>query len=671
MGDKMFESLFRLFSEADLSPHGLCLLWRPELIWLHILSDSAIGLAYYSIPLALAYFVWKRPDVAFGWVFWMFGAFIVACGTTHWVEVWTLWHPDYTAQGLLKMATAIISVATAIMLWPLVPRAIALPSPSMLRRLNDELHEQVRERNRALAVSRESEERYRTLYNKTPVALQSISPDGRLVEVSDEWLKLLGYAREEVIGRPVADFHTPRSAKGLIKEVWPTLLRDGEVSSERQFVKKSGDVLDVVVTGRLERDGQGNIVRALGVVRDITARKQAEEALRREAQERQRAEEALRQAQKMEALGELTGGVAHDFNNLLMVINGNLELLRQKAMPAGADRRIEAIERAVRSGEDLTKKLLSFSRRQALQPKIVDLNHRIPKLADLLRHSLRGDIEIRVDVAPDLWPVEVDPGELELALINLAANARDAMPKGGTFSISGRNVTLHGEDENAGDLTGEFVSIAVTDTGTGIPEDIVQRVFEPFFTTKEVGQGTGLGLSQVYGFARQSDGTATVRSRPGMGTTVTLYLPRSTKSLVPESVEAALQAPQRGLGMVLLVEDNDEVAEVTAALLQQLGYRCERVEGPHPALDKLREGEKFDLVITDLVMPGGMNGIELARTLRGLYPGLPVLLTTGYSSAARDASSEGFPILKKPYHMAALNRAVRHALDERAHRMPS
>jgi two-component system NtrC family sensor kinase len=362
----------------------------------------------------------------------------------------------------------------------------------------------------------------------------------------------------------------------------------------------------------------------------------------------------------------LTGGVAHDFNNLLLVIGANIELLKLRR--ANADRVVGAIERAVARGQSLTRQLLSFSRQQALQPKVLDLHARMPRLIDLLRPSLRGDIEIVTDVAEDLWLVEVDPGELELALLNIAVNARDAMPNGGTLSVSIRNERLDGGSVAPEGLTGEFVRIAVSDTGTGIPPHVLGKVFEPFFTTKQISEGTGLGLSQVHGFATQSGGAPTITSSEGRGTTVTFFLPRSTAPLLPPELEAAAHAPRPASGVVLLVEDNEEVAAASMAMLESLGYSVTWFSAAMRALQHLENGNRVDLILTDIVMPGGVSGIDLARTVRQCYPNVPVLLTTGYSAAARDAAHEGFVLLTKPFQMTALEQVIRSALDQRSQR---
>jgi two-component system NtrC family sensor kinase len=375
--------------------------------------------------------------------------------------------------------------------------------------------------------------------------------------------------------------------------------------------------------------------------------------------ERQRVEMALQQTQRLEVIGRVTGGVAHDFNNLLMIVGGNVELLRSGR--GTLDRVIDRIEQAIAQGESLTRQLLSFSRAQAVQPKVLDLSVWATKLIDMLHPSLRGDIALVADVPDDVWPVEVDPVELELALLNVTVNARDAMPRGGQLILSVRNERLNG----GGGLVGEFVRIAVADTGTGIPAAVLDKVFEPFFTTKEVGKGTGLGLSQVHGFALQAGGRAVVESREGVGTTVSLLLPRSKARLLPLELEIAAQVPARARGTILLVEDNEAVAEVTTIMLESLGYVVVHVSSARQALDYLEEGEHADLVLTDIVMPGQSDGVDLARIVRERYPLLPVLLTTGYSGAARDAANERFVILSKPYRRHSLERFIANALERR------
>jgi CheY-like chemotaxis protein len=364
-------------------------------------------------------------------------------------------------------------------------------------------------------------------------------------------------------------------------------------------------------------------------------------------------------------MGQLTGGVAHDFNNLMMVVGGQAELLRRHLEgDERAQRSLDAIDIAARRGQELTRHLLTFARRQRVNPIALSLSERAKALRELLSTSAGSPVEVRVDLEDALWPVEADVGEFELALINLTVNARDAMPNGGALSISGKNVTLKGGEVDP-ELKGDFVALSVRDTGVGIPADILPRVFEPFFTTKEVSKGTGLGLSQVYGFAQQMGGYCTISSELGVGTSVTIYLPRSHSEPRAEDRDQGPVAEPHG-AYILVVEDNPEVAEVTAALLEQLGNRTRIVTNARAALVALSESELPDLVLTDIVMAGEMDGIDLARRIRQDYPDLPVLLATGYSQAAERLAGE-FPILAKPYQMSELSRAVGMLLERCDH----
>ncbi|MGB7099195.1 MAG: ATP-binding protein [Xanthobacteraceae bacterium] len=376
-----------------------------------------------------------------------------------------------------------------------------------------------------------------------------------------------------------------------------------------------------------------------------------------ELDRREVAEGALRQAQRLEAIGQLTGGVAHDFNNLLMIVSGSAHRLRRDISDEKQVRLLDAITSATQRGESLTRQLLSFSRRQTLQPSVIDLTQWLAELKDMLSRSLRGDIEIRVLTARRPCLVKVDPSELELALLNLAFNARDAMPSGGTLAITAKPIVLRGKAGEEG-LSGDFVAIRIADTGEGIPPDVLSRVFEPFFTTKDVGKGTGLGLSQVYGFARQSGGAATITSTVKRGTAITLFLPRSFEA--PAQLQEPAPAIAAGLpaGTVLLVEDNTEVIEVARGYFADLGFTVKEAISAQEGLDRIERDGDIDLVFSDILMPGGLTGLELAKLLRSRFPRVIVLLTTGYSSSAQDAVREGFEVLQKPYDLAALQRAL-------------
>jgi len=386
--------------------------------------------------------------------------------------------------------------------------------------------------------------------------------------------------------------------------------------------------------------------------------------LRDEMAERARVEETLRHAQKLEALGQLTGGVAHDFNNLLMVITAGLDMLEVHDDPQRREKLMRAMQQAAQRGAGLTRQLLAFSRSRTLRPETVELPRLIGNMSELLDRSLRGDITVKVDLADDLWPVVADPGELELVILNLAVNARDAIKGSGVITITGHNVrdTIDG-------IEGDFVSLSVRDTGTGMSEAIRARVFEPFFTTKDVGKGSGLGLAQVYGFAKQSGGAVTIDSVPGQGTVIALSLPRSHEVASHEESQPrpSAELPSDPERCVLLVEDDVEVASLVEQMLRGIGYDVVHTTNATAALGALANGRRIDLVFSDIMMPGGTNGIALARQIHTRRPTLPVLLTSGFSEAMRgEAEALGISILRKPYGLKELRAAVERQMRDQA-----
>jgi len=382
--------------------------------------------------------------------------------------------------------------------------------------------------------------------------------------------------------------------------------------------------------------------------------------LARELRNRQRETAIFEEGRRLEALGQMTGGVAHDFNNLLMIVQGSADALRRN--PGDAQRHAkltDAILAATARGQALTRQLLAFARRGSNEPTTFRLRERVPHLLELLKPTTRDDINVAIDIPEHIWPVFADMNGLDIALVNLAVNARDAMPEGGRLSVSARNVMLNERLDEGTGLRGDYVAIAVMDTGVGIAPDQIGRVFEPFFTTKPAGKGTGLGLSQVYGFAKQSDGAITVASRPGGGTTFTLYLPRSTRSA------AAADAPANpdiaaGAGHILLVEDNPDVAQVTEAMLVSAGYTVSCSKSARQALDRLAVGETFDVIVSDIVMEG-MSGLELNRRVRDAWPHMAFVLMTGYSESLLAGSPKGVPVLSKPFFQNDLVEAIRAA----------
>ena len=391
--------------------------------------------------------------------------------------------------------------------------------------------------------------------------------------------------------------------------------------------------------------------------------------LEAEIAEREKAQETLREAQKLEAIGLMAGGIAHDFNNLLTVIQGNAEILQGSPLVENDMHSVRAVNRAAERGARLVRQILTFSRRQALKTDLVDLHQRSEELAEMLGRAVRGDVRLIVALSEDIWRVECDVAELEIALMNLCVNARDAMPKGGLVRVEGRNCTLESGAHSIG-LAGDFVALSVTDTGTGIAPDDIKKVFEPFFTTKEIGKGTGLGLSQVYGFAQQTGGMATIDSKLGEGTTVTLYLPRGKSEAVAHTL-LDRSARVRATGVVLLVEDDEDVADVAKNMLKLIGYHPEHVRDGRTALSLLLSGQKVDILFSDIVMPGGMSGLELARKVRQHFPHIPILLSSGYARATGDVYREGFNIIAKPYGADSLAAAIRRTISEGSQETPA
>jgi len=511
------------------------------------------------------------------------------------------------------------------------------------------------ETNEALTQLRDSERNFRLLVQSvTDYAIYMLDPEGTVASWNAGAARIKGYSASEIVGRNYAEFFTPEDRQaGVPARALKIAGTEGRFESEGWRLRRDGTrfwafaVLDAV------RDEEGRLIGFAKITRDMTERREAQLQL-------ERAQQQLAQSQKMEAIGHLTGGIAHDFNNLLMIVSGQVQLMKLRAKEPKDLRALDAIEQAARSGAGLTRQLLTFARRQALNRVTIDLQERLSSFRDLLASSVGGSVKLVMNIKPDVWPVETDPAELELALVNVAVNARDAMPAGGSLTIGTRNVAL--QDTGPNQITGEFVALSLTDNGTGIPPDALSKVFEPFFTTKEVGKGTGLGLSQVYGFARQGGGDAQITSVPGEGTTVTLYLPRSHAVCSPVGLPQAVNDDDiRGKGTILVVEDNTQVGDVSTLLLEQLGYRVRRTERPHAALALLAEENDVVLVFSDIVMPGDMDGLKLAREIQERYPGLPVLLTTGYSSAAERVGTQ-FPIVRKPYDYRILATAVKTAV---------
>lgn len=526
-----------------------------------------------------------------------------------------------------------------------------------LRALNMELEDRVQERTTQV---KRAGELINAVVENLPDMVLLKEPDGegfRYILVNAAGERLLGRRRDEIIGKNERDLFPPGEAAGVIQSN-KAVLESGKprILTDRKLTTPQG--VRAVETRMVPiADGSGAPKLLLAIIRDVT------ESKAREAQ--------LRQLQRMDAIGRLTGGVAHDFNNLLAIIHGNSELLRER-MDDGSDsaEMVDDVIGAAARGAELVRRLLAYARMQHLEPEAIDLNARLPNIIGLLHRVLGENVTVRSRPAEGLWLASVDPTQVDDALVNLAINARDAMPRGGTLTIETSNVQL--DEDYAGHHVevgaGEYVMLAVSDTGIGMSQEVIDRAFEPFFTTKEEGQGTGLGLSQVYGWVKQSGGHIKIYSELGHGTTIKLYLPRAETEASERQMEADLGTPN-GDETILVVEDNPNVRKTVIRQLHDLGYRTVEADSGVRALELARGGLEFDLLLTDVIMPGGMTGYQLADELRATWPDLRVLFTSGYTElAASDGSApRNDPLLSKPYRKQDLGRAVRAALDAPDH----
>ncbi len=431
-----------------------------------------------------------------------------------------------------------------------------------------------------------------------------------------------------------------------------TARQTGKYEAEGWRVRKGGTKFWANVVIDAIHDETGRLIGFAKITRDLTERKAAEEQ--------------LRQAQRMETLGQLTGGVAHDFNNLLTAIVGNLELLEAVLPQHGsASRYADAALRAAGRGARLTQQLLAFSRRQEIRPQIVDVNEILGETLLLCQKTLGEDIEIELRLQPQIWTCHIDPAQFEAAILNLAANARDAMKQSGRLTVVSENVTAGGGIDLS---AGEYVVVSVSDAGCGMSGEVLTRAFEPFYTTKDVGKGTGLGLSQVYGFAKQSGGAAQIESKMGVGTTVRIYLPRKDGRPVEEEAGDRVSNAVPGGATILVVEDDPDVREMVVAMLSDLGYRTLVAESGPEALAVLRHDDAVDLLFTDVIMPAGMSGIDLARAARRTYPDVKILLTSGYAGIEPVALSarREFSFIAKPYRAPTLGKKLMEILAREA-----
>jgi PAS domain S-box-containing protein len=520
----------------------------------------------------------------------------------------------------------------------------------------------VTEQLMAAEALRQSEERFRLLVQSvTDYAIYMLDPDGKVTNWNAGGQRIKGYAPEDVVGRHFSMFYTEEDRQsGRPQRALETAARDGRFEGEGWRVRKDGTRFFANVVVDAIRDPEGKLLGFAKITRDITERKKAEEHL-----DSTRA--AFAQAQKMEALGHLTGGVAHDFNNLLTVVLSNIELLGAPGLDEpGRTRLLESARRAAMRGAALTQQLLAFARRQPLSPKRHRVNGLLGAFDAVLRRACGEHCSVAFELTAEPAFAEIDEAQFEAALLNLVMNARDAMPQGGHATIRTDLVEIDAPHALAveGVTPGRYVALSVADDGSGIPPAVLPHVFEPFFTTKEPGKGSGLGLSQVFGFAKQSGGHVDVQSALGRGTTVTLYLPAVEPGAETEAAaDEPAEARGLGRGIALIVEDDPDVLESAVISLKSLGYEVLTAENGPGALEVLRRKQKIDLLFSDVVMPKGMTGIELARQARKLRPEMKVLLVSGYPRSVLEANEplEDFVLIAKPYRRQDLIRGLERA----------
>ncbi len=642
-GRAILDILTRLFDTSGFPPRWHCGSWSAELGWLHIVSDLAVWGAYVTIPCVLAYFVLRRKNLPFRKVFLLFGAFILACGTTHLLEAVIFWWPVYRLAGVVKLLTAVVSWATVFALVRVTPIALAMRSPA-------ELEREIEERKRAQAELWDAEELLRMVVEHASNGIISIDERGTIQSFNRATERMFRCSAADAIGQKV-DVLVPELADG------PSTDLARIVGSSRALEGRRRDGTHFPLELRVTEFRLKDRRHFIGILEDLS--------------QRTALEEQLRQAQKMEMTGQLAGGIAHDFNNLLTVILGYSALLSDMAHLDDDTKSVVAeIRKAGNRAATLTRQLLAFSRKQVLETKLLDLNSIVSETEKLLARLIGEDVALTTKLSPRPLAVKVDAGQIGQVIVNLALNARDAMPQGGQLTIETSAVELNVRDAESllNAEPGSYAVLSVADTGVGMDANTRAHVFEPFFTTKEVGKGSGLGLATVYGIVHQSGAQIVFDSEPRQGTRFRVYFPRVEGAVVAAEREPPLAARARGSETVLVVEDEEMVRNLTCRMLRSRGFSVlEAANGGEALALCARHRGKIHLVLSDVVMPH-MSGRQLAERLHDVRPDLPVLFMSGYTDDAivrHGVLESETDFIQKPYSPDALVQRIREIMERK------
>ena len=479
-------------------------------------------------------------------------------------------------------------------------------------------------------------------------------PDNPIVFCNDAFTFMTGYPEKEIIGGNCRFLQGPETDREVVRQVRAAIERREEVAVEILNYRKNGSTFWNALFVSPVYGDDGKLLYFFGSQLDISRRREAEDA--------------LHEAQKMEAVGKLTGGIAHDFNNLLQVILGYVDILESRVGDGdrAGKRAVEAIGAAATRGSTLTQQLLAFARKQELRDRLLNFNSLLGDFRPVVQRTAGEGTTVKYRLDDNLWNCRIDPVQAEMALLNIVANARDAAGLGGAMTLATRNVRLPDDHEAAGMRlpAGDYVLVSITDDGPGFDQAVLDKVFDPFFTTKEMGKGAGLGLAMVYGFAKQSSGLAVASNRDGGGARVDLLFPRAAGMMERKPTPSQPRVDKGGAERVLMVEDQQDVAELGRAMLTDLGYDVTVVHGARAALDRLEEDSDYSLLFTDILMPGGMNGVALANRAKREYPRIAILLTTGFADEAIDDGAKSYELIRKPYRRADLNERIRAVLDK-------